>query len=278
MIVIDPDDSVIVVPASPSPERTREPGLGGHGSRPSHASLGRLARARRRMNLPRAVGVVPRPRSVILGLLLAAPVALLVGIGVTQREADQPSVEANAVARSVAVPVPEPVPEPVGKAPEPVLDAVAARVAFEELDRWRSAAFRELDPSKIAGFALPGTTYAAEQRSAMTALAQRGLRPVGLSTKVVAIAGVAPAGRDRWRVSLTDVRSSYQLVDSGGVVKSVVPRSAPSAWLVTLEAAGSGAAAESAGGEPRWRIAEASRAEVLEPVIASTPQRGTSQP
>lgn len=224
-------------------------------------------------------------RPAMLLLLLLAPLAVL-AVG-TLRQESVPTASMPQVLPPSSEPLPssarvpsgepllsgEPVPAPKASPPiaaaptasppiSPAMDASLASRVLADLDGWRSAALGAAERSMIEEYAIPGSAYAAEQERAVASLASAGLRPVGLSTKVVSVSAVAKAGANRWQVGVTDVRSAYQLLDASGVVRADIPASKPASWLVTLTA-DPGTSAEASGSRPseasRWRIESVTR-------------------
>ncbi len=103
-----------------------------------------------------------------------------------------------------------------------------------ELDARRTDALASGDPSRIAGYALPGSPAAEADRSLMRGLAERELRPEGLGSRVLAIESEEQVA-EGVLLRVVDLRSGYDLVSAatGDVVQHVAAAPA-TRWAVTL--------------------------------------------
>ena len=84
----------------------------------------------------------------------------------------------------------------------------------------------------------------------MSDLQERGLRPQGLTSRVLAVERSERQG-ERARVQVVDQRSAYSLVDAQGSVVERVPQAGLTRWWVTLS--------RDVGDDPQWRVADVSR-------------------
>lgn len=157
-----------------------------------------------------------------------------------------------------------------------------------ELDHARSTALGERDRAQLAGYAAPGSQIWEQDATLIEGLLARGLTPVGLGTRVIAIeqapgpvqtdpeldqtgperersdtehdrAGPGPDRLDPETGSepgdavlvIVDERSAYSLQDQAGAVVHLVPASGYRRWRIAL------VRAEAPGGGPAWRITSA---------------------
>jgi hypothetical protein len=116
-----------------------------------------------------------------------------------------------------------------------------------ELDRRRGRALSALDSDLIAHYALRGSAAWESDAALLADLRARGLRPQGLTSRVVAVERSEGSG-DRVRVQVVDQRSAYTLVDAQGAVVESVPEAGLTRWWVTLT--------RDAGADPQWRVAD----------------------
>ena len=116
-----------------------------------------------------------------------------------------------------------------------------------ELDQRRGRALSALDIDRIADYAQPGSAAWESDAALVTDLRARGLRPQGLTSRVVAVERSEGSG-GRVRVQVVDQRSAYTLVDAQGSVVESVPEAGLTRWWVTL--------VREAGRDPQWRVAD----------------------
>lgn len=150
----------------------------------------------------------------------------------------------SAAAGTAAIPAPDSSTGPPAGPGEPDWWDVLA-----ELDRRRAVALAETDVALLRDYAQPRSPAWESDEALILDLSARGLRPEGLTARVLAIEGVDLDGA-RATVQAVDKRSGYTLVDEEGEVVQVVEPSLASRWLITLEKAGSdGAALDGAGAD-----------------------------
>ena len=155
---------------------------------------------------------------------------------------------------------------------------------LDELDRARSRALVEREPMDLATYAAPGSAMWAQDTALIEGLLARGLTPLGLGTRLIAIeqapepdgvghsaypslgsestgdeAGPGPNSGPAGDVVLVivDERSAYTLEDAEGVVAQRVPASGLRRWRVALvPAAGRPDGSDRPDGPdgPAWRI------------------------
>ncbi len=168
---------------------------------------------------------------------------------------------------------------------DPARSAVGARAAdvtdwvavLSELDRRRADAFARVDPGALRTALADGSTALGSDGALLSQLESRGLRALGLSTRVLA-ADVISSGADEAVLRVLDQREAYQLVDDSGHVEQDVPAAPQRLWEVRLRpveatgdpdgaqresdpgpALGSEAAPAPAPGteaDPGWRVAQ----------------------
>jgi len=116
-----------------------------------------------------------------------------------------------------------------------------------ELDRRRAQALTALDTDRIEDYAQPGSAAWQSDTALVADLRARGLRPQGLTSRVLAVERAESSGSQA-QVQVVDQRSAYTLVDAQGSVVESVPEAALTRWSVTL--------AEDPGGPPGWRVVD----------------------
>lgn len=121
-----------------------------------------------------------------------------------------------------------------------------------QLDMARASALAAREVSDIEAYAMPGSPAWKQDADLIEDLQERGLVPVGLTTRLVAFEQ-APDGTDLGPEEVLDLvvvdeRSAYALVDDGGAVVEQVVASGLRRWRVRL--AGSGTANEGL----TWRL------------------------
>jgi hypothetical protein len=92
-----------------------------------------------------------------------------------------------------------------------------------------------LDPDLVADYARPGSAAWSADIGLVADLQERGLRPQGLSSRVLAVER-ADLGGGAARVQVVDQRSAYALVDAHGEVVERVPAAGLTRWSVTVAA------------------------------------------
>ena len=251
-----------------------------------------------------------RPRVRGRAAALAAVVAVVIGLGLVARmlpPGDRDPAAAPAVDSTgaiTALPRPDPAagsdptgeldagaesPSPAGgvSAPEE-LGATDWWSVLRVLDERRSAAFEELDSQALSGYAVRDSPAWTADGATIDVLAKRGVRPVGLGTRLLAIesiaelgdsdvsvadpageasagsalAGAARAERPTVELTVVDLRSGYELRDAAsGVLVDRVEPSGAARWRVRLVPVtgpvdgGSSTGTESPQeGEPGWRV------------------------
>ena len=123
-----------------------------------------------------------------------------------------------------------------------------------ELDARRGTALAGPDLAGLASFAQEGSAAWQADVDVIEQLRERGLRPVGLATKLVAIEDVsepepqAEGAQGAVAVTLVDKRSEYQLVDGDGQTVQTVPASGRKRWRTTL------VRVEEPAPDPGWRV------------------------
>ena len=116
-----------------------------------------------------------------------------------------------------------------------------------ELDRRRTATLGGLDLDALAEHALPAAPAWDADAALLADLQERGLRPRGLTSRVLAVERADRQG-DRARLLIVDQRSAYELVDAEGEPIDRVDAAVPTRWAVTLQRATA---------EPReWRLVD----------------------
>jgi len=147
---------------------------------------------------------------------------------------------------------------PTGPGPEDALSAEHPDwwEVLAELDRRRARALTALDPDLLADYARPGSAAWSADAALVSDLQERGLRPQGLMSRVLAVERSERQG-GRARVQVVDQRSEYILVDVQGSVVQSVPEAGLTRWWVTL--------IRDSGGEPQWRVADVSPVAEAEP-------------
>ena len=116
-----------------------------------------------------------------------------------------------------------------------------------ELDRRRTATLGGLDLDALADHALPAAPAWDADAALLADLQERGLRPRGLTSRVLAVERADRQG-DRARLLIVDQRSAYELVDAEGEPIDRVDAAVPTRWAVTLQRATA---------EPReWRLVD----------------------
>lgn len=140
-----------------------------------------------------------------------------------------------------------------------------------ELDRHRTTALMALDANQLAGYAVRASPAWAQDAELIARLSAQGVRPSGLTTRVVS-AQERP-GRASPELEVLDQRSGYDLVDEHGDVVATVEASVPRRWLVRLaqlnvgdgsatpgtgraQDGSQGAPGGSAAPDPGWRVVE----------------------
>jgi len=131
--------------------------------------------------------------------------------------------------------------EPVTPAVPPAVTPPAAKVAEEDwlavvakLDADRQSALERLDEVALKRSHAPGSAALRADLRLIGALRARGLRPVGLVTKVVEV-GPVQVGADHAVLRVTDRRSGYDLVDvTAGIPRERMPPRENRTWLLTL--------------------------------------------
>jgi hypothetical protein len=102
-----------------------------------------------------------------------------------------------------------------------------------ELDGRRAVALTALDPDLIADYAEPGSPAWSADAALVADLRERGLRPQGLTSRVLAVERSERRG-EQVQVQIVDQRSAYTLLDAGGSVVESVPEAGLTRWWVTL--------------------------------------------
>ena len=105
-----------------------------------------------------------------------------------------------------------------------------------ELDRRRTATLGALDLDALAEHALPAAPAWDADAALLADLQERGLRPRGLTSRVLAVERADRQG-DRARLLIVDQRSAYELVDAEGEPIDRVDAAVPTRWAVTLQRA-----------------------------------------
>ncbi len=118
---------------------------------------------------------------------------------------------------------------------------------FAELDRRRARALTALDPELLADYAQSGSPAWSADAALVSDLRERGLRPQGLTSRVLAVERSERQG-ERAKVQVVDQRSAYSLVDAQGSVVELVPQAGLTRWWVTLS--------REAGDDLGWRVAD----------------------
>ena len=103
-----------------------------------------------------------------------------------------------------------------------------------ELDTRRSAALAALDLDSLAEHALPGSPAWDADAALLADLQEQGLRPDGLTSRVLAVERVERQGV-RAQVQIVDQRSAYALVDARGEVVDRVEAAPRATWSVSLQ-------------------------------------------
>ncbi len=116
-----------------------------------------------------------------------------------------------------------------------------------ELDRRRARALTALDPDLLADYAQSGSPAWSADAALVSDLRERGLRPQGLTSRVLAVERSERQG-GRAKVQVVDQRSAYTLVDAQGSVVELVPQAGLTRWWVTLVL--------DAGDDLGWRVAD----------------------
>jgi hypothetical protein len=116
-----------------------------------------------------------------------------------------------------------------------------------ELDRRRARALTALDPDLVADYARPGSAAWSADIGLVADLRERGLRPQGLGSRVLAVER-ADLGGGLARVQVVDQRSAYALVDARGEAVESVPAAGLTRWSVTV--------AEEPSDPVGWRVVE----------------------
>lgn len=123
-----------------------------------------------------------------------------------------------------------------------------------ELDERRTDALTSGDASAITAYAVAGSPAAAEDRRLLADLAQRGLRPRGLSSQVLAIESERDVS-DGVRLQVVDRRSGYELVAAAtGSTVHRVAAAPDTRWAITLARS-----IDAGPQDPRWRVASVER-------------------
>jgi eukaryotic-like serine/threonine-protein kinase len=118
---------------------------------------------------------------------------------------------------------------------------------FAELDRRRARALTALDPELLADYAQAGSPAWSADAALVSDLRERGLRPRGLTSRVLAVERSERQG-EQAKVQVVDQRSAYSLVDAQGSVVELVPQAGLTRWWVTLS--------REAGDDLGWRVAD----------------------
>ena len=116
-----------------------------------------------------------------------------------------------------------------------------------ELDRRRARALTALDTDLIEDYAEPGSAAWESDAALVGDLRARGLRPQGLTSRVLAVERSERRGGQA-QVQVVDQRSAYTLVDAHGLVVESVPQARLTRWSVTL--------AEATRDPLGWRVVE----------------------
>ncbi len=101
------------------------------------------------------------------------------------------------------------------------------------LDMLRQAALEAVDETLVSGYAEPDSAAWHEDAALIGDLRDRGLRPTGLSTRLVSVQ-LEESGPDQASLRVVDDRSAYELRDPSGAVISTRPATGQRAWRVLL--------------------------------------------
>ncbi len=135
------------------------------------------------------------------------------------------------------------------EATNPPVGSSQWRDVLAELDRRRAAVLAEQDPARLSTYARPGSTAWQDDAALMAELAESGLHPEGLTSKVLTVEQVELDG-SRALLRVVDQRSGYELVDSAGAVVQRVEASGSRPLVSRAPPAGCGL---SGGGLPGGR-------------------------
>lgn len=147
----------------------------------------------------------------------------------TAEPAGEPSASAESRASALSGPLTEPTSGDVLLAEPPDWWAVLA-----ELDMRRSTALAAVDLDSLAEHALPGSPAWDADAALLADLQEQGLRPEGLTSRVLAVERVERQGV-RAQVQIVDQRSAYTLVDALGEVVDRVEAAPRATWSVSLQ-------------------------------------------
>jgi hypothetical protein len=121
-----------------------------------------------------------------------------------------------------------------------------------QLDQARASALAAREVSDLDAYTVPGSPAWGQDAGLIGDLHERGLTPVGLTTRVVGMEEAPEeGGLDSGTVVelvIVDERSAYSLVDDGGAVIEQVPVSGLRRWRITL------VGSDPAGEAPGWRL------------------------
>jgi hypothetical protein len=116
-----------------------------------------------------------------------------------------------------------------------------------ELDQRRAHALAARDLDLLADYAQPGSVAWKSDAAVVADLRERGLRPTGLSSRVLALERVERHGLSA-ALQVVDQRMAYSVVDAEGAIVEEVQPAGPTRWSVTL--------AQGVDDEPGWRVVD----------------------
>ncbi len=102
------------------------------------------------------------------------------------------------------------------------------------LDQLRSSALVAVDPQAVAEYAAVGSAAHESDVKMVEALAEAGVRPVGLATRIVGVEVIEAAG-DSARLRVVDERGAYRLESGAGSVVDQIAAAGRRTWVVTVE-------------------------------------------
>lgn len=121
-----------------------------------------------------------------------------------------------------------------------------------QLDQSRASALAAREVSDLDAYTVPGSPAWDQDVGLIGDLHERGLTPVGLTTRVVGMEEAPEEGDPDTgtlvELVIVDERSAYSLVDDGGAVIEQVPVSGLRRWRITL------VGSDPEAGAPRWRL------------------------
>lgn len=246
---------------------------GGHGGlRRVGAVLGAAALIVALVRIAAALPIWPVPTTSALPAVMASvapaatdpPVGASVPAAVTDPVGTGPTewVEATAPGSPGPTPTPGgPDPDPPtelsgglgAESPTPIEDGpVDWWSVLAQLDQSRASALAAREVSDLDAYTVPGSPAWEQDAGLIGDLHERGLTPVGLTTRVVGMEEAPEEGGldsgTGVELVIVDERSAYSLVDDDGAVIEQVPVSGLRRWRITL------VGSDLAGAAPGWRL------------------------